>query len=92
MQGKAVGGNSVQRAGKGREGRGRKKAVVDSYKNLGIVEVTGYLNVRETASPDADVIGKLQDGGACEILDDSTEEWYHISSGGIEAISAQSTF
>ena len=67
-----------------------KKAVVDSYKNLGIVEVTGYMNVRETASPDADVIGKLQDGGACEILDDSTEEWYHISSGGIEGyISAE---
>ena len=67
-----------------------KNAVVDSYKNLGIVEVTGYLNVRETASPDADVIGKLQDGGACEILDDSTEEWYHISSGGIEGyISAE---
>lgn len=67
-----------------------KKAVVDSYKNLGIVEVTGYLNVRETASPDADVIGKLQDGGTCEILDDSTEEWYHISSGGIEGyISAE---
>lgn len=67
-----------------------KKAVVDSYKNLGIVEVTGYLNVRETASPDADVIGKLQDGGACEILDDSTEEWYHMSSGGIEGyISAE---
>lgn len=67
-----------------------KKAVVDSYKNLGIVEVTGYLNVRETASPDADVIGKLQDGGACEILDDSTEAWYHISSGGIEGyISAE---
>lgn len=67
-----------------------KKAVVDSYKNLGIVEVTGYLNVRETAGPDADVIGKLQDGGACEILDDSTEEWYHISSGGIEGyISAE---
>ena len=67
-----------------------KKAVVDSYKNLGIVEVTGYLNVRETASPDADVIGKLQDGGACEILDDSTEEGYHISSGGIEGyISAE---
>lgn len=67
-----------------------KKEVVDSYKNLGIVEVTGYLNVRETASPDADVIGKLQDGGACEILEDSAEEWYHISSGGIEGyISAE---
>lgn len=61
-----------------------KEAVIASYQNLGIVQVTGYLNVRETASTDADVIGKLQDGGACEILDDSTEGWYHISSGGIE--------
>lgn len=61
-----------------------KEAVIASYQNLGMVQVTGYLNVRETASTDADVIGKLQDGGACEILDDSTEGWYHISSGGIE--------
>ncbi len=43
-----------------------KEAVIASYQNLGMVQVTGYLNVRETASTDADVIGKLQDGGACE--------------------------
>ena len=60
-----------------------KKAVVDSYSNLGIVQVTGYLNMRESASTDADVIGKLQGDSACEILDDSTEGWYQISSGGL---------
>lgn len=89
-KGKAVEETMSKEQEKAAKEEEEKKAVVDSYKNLGIVEVTGYLNVRETASPDADVIGKLQDGGACEILDDSTEEWYHISSGGIEGyISAE---
>ena len=39
--------------------------------------------MRESASTDADVIGKLQGDSACEILDDSTEGWYQISSGGL---------
>ena len=56
---------------------------MDSYSNLGIVQVTGYLNMRESASTDADVIGKSQGDSACEILDDSTEGWYQISSGGL---------
>ena len=33
---------------------------------------------------DADVIGKLMGGSACEILDDSQEGWYQVSSGGLE--------
>ncbi len=89
-KGKAAEETASQEEAKAAREEEEKKAVVDSYKNLGIVEVTGYLNVRETASQDADVIGKLQDGGACEILEDSTEEWYHVSSGGIEGyISAE---
>lgn len=60
-----------------------KKAVVDSYKNLGIVQVSGYLNMRESASKDGKVIGKLLGGSACEIVDDSTEGWYQVSSGGL---------
>ncbi|WP_294151468.1 C40 family peptidase [uncultured Clostridium sp.] len=60
-----------------------KKAVIDSYTRLGIVQVTGYLNMRESASTDANVIGKLQGDSACEILDDSIEGWYQISSGGL---------
>lgn len=60
-----------------------KKAVVDSYHNLGIVQVSGYLNVRESPSTDADVIGKLQGDSACEILATPQEGWYQISSGGI---------
>ena len=60
-----------------------KQAVVDSYKNLGIVQVSGYLNMRETASTDGNIIGKLMGDSACEIVDDSTEGWYQVESGGI---------
>ena len=60
-----------------------KQAVVDSYKNLGIVQVSGYLNMRETASTDGNIIGKLMGNSACEIVDDSTEGWYQVESGGI---------
>ncbi len=61
-----------------------KQAVVDSYTNLGLVQIEGgYLNIRETPGTDGLEIGKLQANSACEIL--GTEgEWYHISSGGVE--------
>lgn len=60
-----------------------KQAVVDSYQNLGLVQVSGYLNVRETPGADGNIIGKLSENSVCEIL--GTEgDWYHISSGGIE--------
>mgnify|MGYP000078578839 CR=1 FL=1 len=56
---------------------------MDSYANLGIAEVSGYLNVRKTPESFGEVIGKLPKGGACEILDTSTDGWYKISSGGV---------
>ena len=60
-----------------------KQAVVDSYQNLGLVQVSGYLNVRETPGSDGNIIGKLEQNSACEIL--GTEgDWDHITSGGIE--------
>ncbi|RHT59476.1 hydrolase Nlp/P60 [Clostridium sp. AM29-11AC] len=61
----------------------QKASVVESYENLGIVQVTGYLNMRESPDQNADIIGKLLDGSACEILDDSTEGWYQVTSGGL---------
>ena len=60
-----------------------KAAVVESYSNLGIVQVSGYLNMRESAGKDAKIIGKLLGGSACEIIDDSTEGWYQVTSGGL---------
>ena len=61
-----------------------KKAVVDSYQNLGIVQVSGYLNVRKEPNTSADIVGKLMGDSACEILDSTQEGWYNISAGGIE--------
>ncbi|MEG0813112.1 MAG: SH3 domain-containing protein [Clostridium sp.] len=68
---------------KAKEEDNEKKAVVDAYHNLGIVQVSGYLNMRESASKDAKVVGKLLGGSACEVLDESTDGWYQISSGGL---------
>lgn len=61
----------------------QKAAVVESYENLGIVQVNGYLNMRESPEQNADIIGKMLNGSACEILDDSTEGWYQVTSGGL---------
>lgn len=57
--------------------------VISSYSDLGIVQVSGYLNIRETPSTDGKIIGKLSGDGACEIL--GTEgDWSHITSGGVD--------
>lgn len=60
-----------------------RQAVVDAYQNLGLAQVSGYLNIRETPGGNGKIIGKLQQNSACEILG-SEGDWYHISSGGIE--------
>ena len=56
---------------------------VFGFKNLGIAQVeSGNLNVREAATTDSKMVGKMPKNSACEIL--STEgEWYYISSGEI---------
>ena len=56
---------------------------VFGFKNLGIAQVeSGNLNVREAATTDSKMVGKMPKNAACEIL--ATEgEWYYISSGEI---------
>jgi cell wall-associated NlpC family hydrolase len=61
-----------------------KEKVVNSYNNLGIIQVSGYLNVRKAPGTEEDVIGKLQGDSACDILEKTDSGWYKISSGGIE--------
>lgn len=58
------------------------QAVLDSYTNLGFIQVEGYLNVRE-APENGKIIGKLEQNSACEVLEESGE-WLHITSGGID--------
>lgn len=57
--------------------------VVNSYQNLGVVQVSGYLNIRETPSLDGKIIGKLSGDAGCEILE-TDGEWSHITSGGVD--------
>jgi len=60
-----------------------KQAVVDAYGDLGIVQVSGYLNVRKTPDPSGDIIGKMQENSVCQILGQEGE-WYQIHSGPVD--------
>lgn len=53
------------------------------YQNLGIADVDGNLNVREQASTDAELVGKMPDNAGCEILE-TEGEWTKIKSGEVE--------
>ena len=66
-----------------REEEKKKQEVIDGYTNLGIVEVEGYLNLRESADTSADVIGKMPNESGCEIIDTSVDGWYQVESGGL---------
>lgn len=50
------------------------------YTNLGIANVEGNLNVREEASTDSEIVGKMQGNAGCEILE-TAGEWTKIQSG-----------
>lgn len=57
-------------------------SAIKKYENLGIAQVDSYLNVRKKADPDAEVIGKMTNNNACEILDKSSDgKWLKIESG-----------
>ena len=53
------------------------------YTNLGLAVVDGNLNVRETPGLDGEVVGKMTNYAACEILGEENG-WYKISSGNLE--------
>lgn len=52
------------------------------YANIGISIAKSYVNIRESASTDSKVLGKLYQGSAAEILD-AQGEWYYVESGSI---------
>ena len=50
------------------------------YTGIAIAQVNDYVNVRSTASEDGEVVGKLYNNSAAQVL--ATEgEWYQITSG-----------
>lgn len=56
---------------------------LEGYVNIGIAKVDDTLNIREAASTDSSLVGKLRKNGACEILG-YEGDWAHITSGEVE--------
>lgn len=59
-----------------------KTGKICGYKKLGIARVDNYLNVRQEAGEDGEVIGKLPSDAGCEILG-KEDGWYQIRSGNV---------
>ncbi|MDY3888183.1 MAG: SH3 domain-containing protein, partial [Agathobacter sp.] len=62
---------------------GTKQDQICGYVNIGVSNIEDALNVREAASIDSSVVGKMTSHAACEILG-VEGEWTHISSGKVE--------
>lgn len=60
-----------------------KDSIINGYENLGISNVSDYLNVRENPSTEGKIIGKMPGNCACEILSEENG-WYKIKSGDVE--------
>lgn len=57
---------------------------LDNYSNLGIVTVSeGKVNIREEASMDGKIVGKIGGDAGCDVLEDEGE-WLHVKSGKVE--------
>lgn len=57
-------------------------SVLDVYKNLGVANVNGYLNIRKEPKNNGEIIGKLTGNGGCEVLAEENG-WYQIRSGSV---------
>lgn len=53
------------------------------YRNIGIAQVEGHLNVRAEADIGGKLVGKMTNNAACEVMD-IVGEWAHIKSGEVE--------
>jgi cell wall-associated NlpC family hydrolase len=59
-----------------------EESVIEGYTNLGVSNVSSYLNVRSAAGLENDIVGKMPGGSACEILGEEGD-WYQIQSGDV---------
>lgn len=57
-------------------------SVVEGYTNLGVANVTNYLNVREEPGTSSSILGKLPMNAGCEILE-TLDGWYKVTSGSV---------
>ena len=79
----ALAAEEASRQARDAERLANAQAVVDSYANIGVVQVSGYLNMRKKPESGSQVVGKLMDGSACEVQE-TLDGWYHVNSGGID--------
>ncbi len=61
------------------EAKNERKAIY-GFSNLGIANVSNYLNVREEPSEDGKLVGKMSKNSGCEVMDIS-DGWAYIKSG-----------
>lgn len=93
----SIAGNdaAVKTSGADSASAGRKQwtqnlsAVTDAYETLGIVQCSGYINLRSAPNQLdlTNIIGKLPNGAACSILEQNPEGgegWALVSSGGMQ--------
>ncbi len=52
------------------------------YANLGVVEASGYVNVRSEASTDGEIVGKMENHSVA-VVEGEENGWYKITSGSI---------
>ena len=50
------------------------------YENLGVADVNDYVNIRKSASEDAEMVGRLSKDAGCNVLKEKNG-WYEIESG-----------
>lgn len=60
-----------------------EETIIDGYTNLGVADVTGYVNIYTEPSTESFVFGRLFDCNACEILEEDGD-FYKIKSGEVE--------
>ncbi len=50
------------------------------YENLGIADVNDYVNIREKADEDSELVGRLEKNAGCNVISEK-DGWYKIESG-----------
>lgn len=59
-------------------------SVVDGYTVLGMVDAeSGYINIREEANTEAEIVGKIAKNAICEVVS-AEADWFEIESGEIK--------
>lgn len=57
--------------------------ITSLYDNIGISIASSFVNIRDRATTDSDIVGKLYKDSAAKILD-SVGDWYYIESGSVK--------